>query len=428
MDSSQIEIAGSPNNSSGLNPPRYGEEGLIACHECDQLHQLPRLEGKAKANCQRCGATLVTQTPGGADHAISLHFSTLLLIIIVNSFPFLSLDISGRTEQTHLLSSAWAMIKVGHWELGMLVALTSVIFPLICTLGWIYLLLSTRLGIQVPGFSFIYRLTIQLTPWSLIGVFMLGVLVAIVKLLDLADVILGTALYAYIALLFVSAATRLEQNKSLLWPSLGLIHKPDKEHPSANKHDLQVCHHCGLLAPLSLSECPRCQSHLHARKPKSIERTWALIFSAAILFIPANVYPVMTVIRFGSGEPSTILGGIIYLIDANMIPLALLVLFASIIVPLLKLVVLSYLLISIRRGSNWRPRDRTRLFRITESVGAWSMVDIYLVAILTALVNMDALATIRPGIGATFFAAVVVLTMLAAHSFDPRLIWDNRKA
>jgi len=164
---------------------------------------------------------------------------------------------------------------------------------------------------------------------------------------------------------------------------------------------------------------------VHARKPNSTARTWALLCATAVLFIPANVYPVMTVIRFGTGEPSTILEGVVHLIDAGMIPLALLVLFASIVVPVLKLIVLTFLLITVRRGSSWRPQDRTRLYRVAEVVGAWSMVDIYLVAILTALVNLDALATIRPGIGATFFAAVVLLTMFAAHSFDPRLIWDN---
>lgn len=415
-----------PATGAGQTPsPLYAEQGLIACHECDQLHQLPRLDGIAKITCQRCGALLARQAAGGASHAIALHLSSLFLIVIVNSFPFLSLKLGGRIEETHILSGAWAMMQAGQWELGILIAATSMIFPLLTTLGWLYLLIPLRLGFAPLGFTAVYRWTRHLAPWSLIGVFMLGALIAIFKLLDLAEIIPGFALYAFIGLLFVSAASRLHQNRSLLWPSAGLIHQPVSNHPSAQQHGLHSCHHCDLLVPQDLDTCPRCNSRLHARKVNSIQRTWALVFSAAILFIPANIYPVMTVIRFGAGEPNTILGGIVSLIDVDLIPLALLVLFASIIVPVLKLSILSYLLISIKKQSTWRQRDRTLLYRFAEGVGAWSMVDIYLVAIMTALVRLDAIATIQPGIGATFFAGVVILTMLAAHSFDPRLIWDQ---
>jgi len=133
----------------------------------------------------------------------------------------------------------------------------------------------------------------------------------------------------------------------------------------------------------------------------------------------------MTVIQFGRGAPSTILGGVVHLIEGGMWVLALIILFASVVVPVLKLLVLSFLIVTVQKKSDWRPRDRTLLFRVTEGVGAWSMVDIYVVAILVGLVNFEALSTIRPGIGATFFGAVVVVTMFAAHSFDPRLIWDG---
>jgi paraquat-inducible protein A len=146
-----------------------------------------------------------------------------------------------------------------------------------------------------------------------------------------------------------------------------------------------------------------------------------------ILLIPANVYPVMTVIRFGQGEPSTILSGVLHLIESGMWGLAMIVFVASIVVPVMKLTILFFLLISVHKKSIWRPRDRTLLYRVTEMVGAWSMVDIFLIGLLSSLVSLNSLSTIRPGIGAIFFAGVVVITMFAAHSFDPRLIWDNIK-
>ena len=190
---------------------------------------------------------------------------------------------------------------------------------------------------------------------------------------------------------------------------------------------LMSCHSCGELVPVAsgLERCPRCDDAIHLRVPDSLTRTTALVLTAAIFYVPANVFPVLTVKHFGKGDPSTILGGVQELIEAGLWSLALLVLFASILVPMLKLCVLTFLIISVRRGSRWRPRDRTLLYRLTETIGRWSMIDMFMISILVALVKLGAVATIEPGLGATFFAAVVVITMIAASGFDPRLIWDR---
>lgn len=170
--------------------------------------------------------------------------------------------------------------------------------------------------------------------------------------------------------------------------------------------------------------CPRCGTQLSRRKPNSLARTLALIVAAYILYIPANVYPIMTVISFGEGEPDTILSGVQSLLASGMWPLAVVVFFASIIVPLIKLFGLTFLLVSVHYKWRWRPKQRTILYRITEAVGRWSMIDIFMISILVALVRLEAIATVEPGAAATSFAAVVVLTMFASMSFDPRLIWD----
>jgi len=194
---------------------------------------------------------------------------------------------------------------------------------------------------------------------------------------------------------------------------------------------LVPCHVCDFLADKSTAprsehqSCPRCGSPLHQRKPNSLARSWALLIAALMLYFPANIYPIMTVISFGRGAPDTILSGVIHLIEANQWPIAALVFFASIFVPVLKILILGFLLISVQLKSNWRPRDRTVLYRFTETVGRWSMLDIFMISILVALVKLDAIATIEAGPGAISFAAVVILTMLAAMAFDPRLIWDN---
>ena len=196
------------------------------------------------------------------------------------------------------------------------------------------------------------------------------------------------------------------------------------------------CHDCGLLSRLPGpvahaahgARCARCGAGLHLRKPRSLERTWALVIAAALCYVPANVFPVMMVTSFGQVQSDTIFSGVVYFLTHGMWPLAVIVFVASIFVPVLKLAVLTFLLISVQRRSGWRPVERTRLYRITEAIGRWSMVDIFAITILVALVRLGNLASIDAGPGAVFFGAVVVITMLAAESFDPRLIWDRIEA
>ena len=207
----------------------------------------------------------------------------------------------------------------------------------------------------------------------------------------------------------------------------------NKSAPTALNAALVSCHSCHLLCKAASllksahAVCPRCGATLHSRKPNSIARTWALVFAAFIFYIPANVLPITRVISFGKAQSDTIMSGVIYFVKSGSWPIALVIFVASVFVPLLKLILLTYLLISVHVKSQWRPKDRTRLYRITEAVGRWSMVDIYVVTLLVALVKLGSLATIEAGPGAIFFACVVVITIFAAMGFDPRLIWDTQE-
>ena len=201
----------------------------------------------------------------------------------------------------------------------------------------------------------------------------------------------------------------------------------------ALESSLTPCHDCGLLCRLPAhaahaASCPRCGAPVHTRKPRSLERTWAYWVAAALCYLPANLLPIMQITSLGRAQADTIMSGVVYLLLHGMWPLAVVVFTASIFVPVMKLAILLGLLVSVHRGSSWRPVDRTRLYRITEAIGRWSMVDIFVVTILVALVHLGNLATVQAQPGAVFFGAVVVLTMLAAESFDPRLIWDRRAA
>lgn len=184
------------------------------------------------------------------------------------------------------------------------------------------------------------------------------------------------------------------------------------------------CHQLSRQQPGAHQYCSRCGARLHARRPNSILRTWSLLLTAAVLYIPANVLPIMTVNLFGQGSPATIMQGVVELIHAGMLPIALVVFVASILVPTFKLVGIALLLYSVQRRLMLSPRQRIIMFRFIEWIGRWSMLDLFVIAILVALVSFGNLASIEAGAGAMAFAAVVVLTMLAALTFDPRLIWD----
>jgi paraquat-inducible protein A len=204
------------------------------------------------------------------------------------------------------------------------------------------------------------------------------------------------------------------------------------KHPSltARKANLVSCHTCHLLSDSSkvLSDgkavCPRCGDHLHPRKVNSLSRTWALLIAAFVCYIPANVLPMTITGALGNTQADTIMSGVIYFIHSGSFEIALVIFVASIFVPIMKMIILTFLLISVHYRIRWKPRDRTRLYRLTEMVGRWSMVDIYVVTLMVALIKLGALADLAAGPGAVYFAAVVILTMFAAQSFDPRLIWD----
>jgi paraquat-inducible protein A len=203
-----------------------------------------------------------------------------------------------------------------------------------------------------------------------------------------------------------------------------------KAEETARRRGLMQCLVCHKLLPRQCSEtetvhCPRCGAAVHSRIPGSVAKTWAYLLAAMILYVPANIMPIMTVSDIGGGKADTIFSGIVSLMNSGMIPIGLIVFVASIVVPLLKMASLLILLLSVQFKWTLSPRLRTRLYRLIEFVGRWSMLDIYVIMILITLVSFGAFANIETGPAATAFASVVILTMLAVMSFDARLLWDS---
>ncbi|MER2299822.1 MULTISPECIES: paraquat-inducible protein A [Pseudomonas] len=193
-----------------------------------------------------------------------------------------------------------------------------------------------------------------------------------------------------------------------------------------------VCNECHELNRQEVEgdsqACTRCGAIVHPRRPNSIIRTWALLITASILYIPANLLPIMTVSTFGQGSGDTIMSGVITLLKHGMLPIAAVVFIASILVPTFKLIGIALLLYSVQRRQPLSARQRILMYRFIEFIGRWSMLDIFVIAILVAVVNFGRIASVEANLGAVAFATVVILTMLAALTFDPRLIWDNTES
>ncbi|MFK3797067.1 MULTISPECIES: paraquat-inducible protein A [unclassified Pseudomonas] len=194
--------------------------------------------------------------------------------------------------------------------------------------------------------------------------------------------------------------------------------------PYAREHNVTLCHVCSYVCPEDAHDCPRCDSPVHTRKPDSLARTWAFLIAGLIFYIPANVLPVMFTTLLGSASENTIMSGVIEFAESGSWDIAILIFIASVLVPCIKFVVLGMLLVTCQRRSQWAMRERSRLYRFIELIGYWSMLDVLVVALVAALVQFRGLSTIEPRLGILFFGLVVVMTMLAAMSFDPRLIWD----
>ncbi|HYU11941.1 MAG TPA: paraquat-inducible protein A, partial [Stellaceae bacterium] len=278
-----------------------------------------------------------------------------------------------------------------------------------------------------PNLVLPWKMSRLLFPWSMLDVYLLGAYVAFSRLDNAADTTIANGGYALVALVLAQTLLMLALGRRRVWDAIA---DPGPYAPRSGEPWV-MCDSCQLVlaAPPAGATgkarlCPRCAGSIEPRQPGSLSATLALITAGAILYVPANLMPVMTVVRFGRVNNYTILSGVEELARLGLWPLALLVFFASIVVPMVKLLALAWFLLAIRRGSARWLRARTSLYRLIDFLGRWSNIDVFMVSILVASLQFGALTTVAPGPGIVSFAAVVVLTMLATAVFDPRLMWD----
>ena len=397
---------------------------LRECPDCGLLQTVPAMPRGAVAECGRCGRVLRRSRADPLRRPLAFAAAGLILLAIAVSEPFMRLTITGVSRSTVFTSGPAELNQFGMPQLALVVLATTLLVPLSKLLTTVWVLWGAHSGRAAPHMTRLFRVVAWLKPWAMVEVFLLGLFVAYTKLVDLARVDIGLAVYALGGLVLVMAAADASMDDEAVWARL----PPRREAiPPRPGHRLG-CDSCRLVCDEAEPGCPRCGATLRLRKRHSLSRTWALLIAATILYFPANVYPVLTLIRIGRGTPSTILGGVQDLAVAGMWPLAALVFVASICVPVFKIIGLTTLLVSVQRRAAGRLRRRTALFRVIEVIGRWSMIDVFMISILTALVRMGIVASVYPGPGVIAFCSVVILTMLSAACFDPRLMWDAADA
>ena len=401
---------------------------LCECPGCGQLQTVPALRRGMTASCDRCSTTLHHTTTHPLDHSIALTVAALVLLVVMCTATLMSVQTAGIRHSAWLLSGPAELVARNMAALAAVVVFVTIIAPFGKLIGTLYVLIRLHEPTPATHLRRVFWLAEALRPWTMIEVFVFGVFVAYVKLGDLVTITLDAGVYALMALTVVLIWADSALDREAVWDRIDPRGRAaDRlDGPLADLSNAVGCEVCRLVSTphAEHARCPRCDSPLHRRKPDSLARTWALIIAAAVLYVPANYYPVLTVMQLGAGAPSTILGGVEELLSSGMYPLAALVFFASIAVPMLKLVGLTTMLITVHTGRSAWLRDRTRLYHVVRWIGRWSMIDIFMEALLGALVKFGTVITIEPGIGAMAFCGVVILTMFAAETFDPRLMWD----
>lgn len=399
--------------------PQQPQAKLTSCSDCGLMQRLPPVAAGISAECARCGHTMTRASGGNTDIPLAFSASALLLLLPAALSPLLLLTSFGIQRGNRLPTGVEALWNDGFVSLSALVFLFSIAIPFIYLGLLVWVLAAVRIG-ATAGLGKLFRWAAQLRPWMMVEVYLVGCCVAYSRLQSIGTINIGLGGWCLIGatIAVVLAAVSLDERR--VWDVL-----PPFVELSASARTVS-CQVCELVvdAQREYSKCPRCQATLRARKPDAISRTLALVIAGFLLYLPANFLPVLNIERFGREEPNTILSGVRELISSGLWPLAVIVFTASIVVPLMKLFSLSMMLLLTRQHSRRWLIGRTRLFRVIDFIGRWSSIDLFMISILVALVRFGVLTNVHAEPGAVAFGAVIVVTMMASRSFDPRIMWD----
>ncbi|PVZ85837.1 paraquat-inducible protein A [Serratia sp. S1B] len=400
----------------------------MLCPQCDMLVALPPLAFGLKAVCPRCKTTLSACWAEPRKQPVGYAFSALFMLLLANIFPFINMRVAGIVSEIKLLQIPHVMVSENYTSLATLFLVLVQLVPTFCMLAII--LLCTRVPLPLKLKVWMAKILFQFRTWCMVEIFLAGVLVSFVKLMAYGDIGIGSSFipYCLFCLLQVRAFQCIDQR--WLWQDITPAPKlvfPLQVGRTGMRQGVRSCSCCTAILPADQIKCPRCYSVGYVRRRHSLQWTLSLLMTSFMLYIPAMMMPIMITEALGNKMPSTVMAGVILLWGEGSYPVAMVIFIASIMVPSLKMLAIGWLCLDANgKGQSRADSERMHLiYEVVEFVGRWSMVDVFVIAVLSALVRMGQLMSIYPDIGALLFAMVVIFSMFAAMMFDPRLTWDR---
>lgn len=392
---------------------------LIECPNCGLAQTGQECRRRETTFCCRCGTSIVRRVGKSLDATLACTFALLLLFLPAIGEPFLTTAAFGASRTSKLPMSVSFLWREGWPLLSAVVCLVILICPAIRFVGLACVLTAIRAGKRPRWLGIVFRLTNVLQTWATLDVFLLGFVVAYARLRTSITVTIDVGAFCFIATALLSLFIRASLDKAQVWELIAPQRAFNFTKPT------MTCLSCGLvLSRTEACRCPRCTALVSFRRTHSLSRTTALVLAAALCYLPANLYPIATIPIQLTPTPYTVIGGVIDLAKSHLLGLALLVFCASFTIPMLKMLGLGWCIVSTLRRSTTRLVGRTRVYRLIEEIGRWSMVDPLTIACFVPVLHFNGLIDGRAEPAATPFAAVVILTTFAAQVFDPRLMWD----
>ncbi len=403
-------------------------ERWMLCPQCDLMTQLPELKPGSKASCPRCETTLVSRWVEPRKRPTGYALAALFMLVLANLFPFINMNVSGLSSEISLLRIPEVMVSEDYSSLATLFILFVQAVPALCMIIILLLVNSVRLPETLR--RNMARMLFQMKSWGMAEIFLAGVLVSFVKLMAYGSIGVGTSFIPWCLFCIMQLRAFQCVDRRWLWgeiaPVPALPAAPEAG-LSGLRQGMRSCPCCTAVLAADRSVCPRCGTVGHARRRHSLQWTMALLVTSVLLYIPANLMPIMITEALGSKITSTIMAGVALLWGEGSYPVAMVIFIASIMVPSLKMMAICWLCWDAHRQGPGRHDSEKmhKIYEVVEFVGRWSMIDVFVIAVLSALVRMGRLMNIYPAPGALLFAMVVILTMFAAMTFDPRLTWDR---
>lgn len=396
---------------------------LIACRDCAIIQKMPASLPRGRLECCRCGRVLENTNGRSLDAGLACAMTTLLLLVPANLLPVMTLHLGVVSRSTHLgsgLVTAWRQ----DWPLLTIVlALQAVILPFVRFGLLTVTLLGIRGGARGPWVGTAFRYCEMLDPWAMADVLLIGAGIGYGRVASQLPVRIDAGGWCFVVAAMMTMLTRATLERRAVWRWLQPT--PDYSGP-----DAIACSSCDLVLPPEADgqRCPRCTASIRRRNPSAVSRTTALLLAAALLTPVAYAFPMSEFWEAGTPHPHTVIDGIELLFENGFWYFGVIIFFVSLAFPLTKLVALSWFLVSIWRRSPSRLRLKTQLYRFVDDIGRWSTLDPFTVIIFAPMLQFQQLAHINVMGGSPAFLATVVLSMLAARTFDPRLMWDAGEA